>query len=504
MWSSNAREHRVVRVPASVRIGGLGVLLDGDRVDAVVLGMQLVQLLASTEGCLDEVLRAPGLRLAEREERSVAGGRSRSTSDISHGPSGVRDTSAAQRFVAYAPPVLIPANEPCPIPDDPVLAGAARAAESVGQWAYIVDHEWNVVYYTHHQRLSFGLGVQLVPIEIGVNLFDKASIDTSMQWPVGPAESAFFGQLLDAIGPMMLADLSDRSGEVRERVDPRVADRLDGVEPSTDEVVSLTGGATGRLDRPTWIQGTISRLRDADGRCRGAVIVWKPAVPMTTLGGMAYDKDLGHLERTQVVARAERRPAAILFGDLEGSSALARTMSTAGYFNLVRRVVRATDQSIVDHGGVVGRHVGDGVVAFFPTETSGGESGATRSCIEAARAIRNVMMDVAERSGLDAEMLVLRFGLHWGSTVYMGSINTAARAEVTALGDEVNEGARIEACATGGRILASKPLVERLSRSDAAAIDVDPDRVGYTQLADLATATDKARRDAPAIAVCEL
>lgn len=400
--------------------------------------------------------------------------------------------------------MLIPANEPCPIPDDPVLAGAARAAESVGQWAYVVDHEWNVVYYTRDQRWSFALGAQLVPVEIGVNIFSEASIDTSMQWPVGPSEVDFFGEALDVVAPMMLADFSGRRGELRQRIDPRVADRLDGAEPSTDEVVSLTGGASGRLGQPTWIQGTISRLRDAEGRCRGAVFVWKPAVPMSTLGVMAYDKDLGHLERTQLVARAERRPAAILFGDLEGSSKLARTMSTAGYFNLVRRIVRATDQAIVDHGGIVGRHVGDGVVAFFAVGTSGDESGAARSCIEAARSIQNAMTDVAERSGVDVETLVVRFGLHWGSTVFMGSIMTAARAEVTALGDEVNEGARIEACATGGRILASKPLVERLSPDDAAAIDVDPDRAGYTQLADLATATDKARRDAPAIAVCEL
>jgi len=37
----------------------------------------------------------------------------------------------------------------------------------------------------------------------------------------------------------------------------------------------------------------------------------------------------------------------------------------------------------------------------------------------------------------------------------------------------------------------------------AAGLGLDPDRVSYTALADLATATDKARRDAPAIAVCE-
>ena len=46
--------------------------------------------------------------------------------------------------------------------------------------------------------------------------------------------------------------------------------------------------------------------------------------------------------------------------------------------------------------------------------------------------------------------------------------------------------------------------MERLEPDDAAALDLDPDRVTYTPLADLSTATEKARRDAPAIAVCEV
>jgi hypothetical protein len=80
----------------------------------------------------------------------------------------------------------------------------------------------------------------------------------------------------------------------------------------------------------------------------------------------------------------------------------------------------------------------------------------------------------------------------------------AGRSEVTALGDEVNEAARIEACASGGRLLASKELVERLNADDATALAIDPGRVMYTQLGDLDSATEKARRDAPAIAVCDL
>ena len=154
---------------------------------------------------------------------------------------------------------------------------------------------------------------------------------------------------------------------------------------------------------------------------------------------------------------------------------------------------------MIDAGGLVGRHVGDGVVAFFLAETTGSESAAARACISAARALRGALGEVATRSGLEPDDIVLRFGLHWGSTLYVGAVTTSGRAEVTALGDEVNEAARIEACATGGLTLASKALVERLEPDDAAVLDLDPDRVTYTPLADLSTATEKARRDAPAV-----
>ena len=76
------------------------------------------------------------------------------------------------------------------------------------------------------------------------------------------------------------------------------------------------------------------------------------------------------------------------------------------------------------------------------------------------------------------------------------------RARREELAENPAEAARIEACASGGRALASKALIERLNRDDAKALDLE--RVNYTTLGELATATEKARRDAPAIAVCDV
>jgi hypothetical protein len=46
--------------------------------------------------------------------------------------------------------------------------------------------------------------------------------------------------------------------------------------------------------------------------------------------------------------------------------------------------------------------------------------------------------------------------------------------------------------------------MERLDPADAAALDLDPRRVTYVPLGELTTATEKARRDAPTIPVCEV
>ena len=183
---------------------------------------------------------------------------------------------------------------------------------------------------------------------------------------------------------------------------------------------------------------------------------------------------------------------------------MAKRLPTATYLQLVRRLTRAADRCVIDCNGLVGRHAGDGVAAFFVAETAGSESAAVRACITAARSLQEATREIAVRHELRPENFTMRAGLHWGATLFIGSIITVGRAEVTALGDEVNAAARIEACATGGRVLASKEFIERLSAHDADALGIDPNHVTYTQLGDLDTATEKARRDAPAIAVCDL
>lgn len=396
-----------------------------------------------------------------------------------------------------------PRGEPTPDIADPLLGDVARAMHAAGHWAFIVDPEWRLMYVTDELRITFGGYGRLADFAFGAHFFGPESTVASRGWQFGVNTEELMRGYFEQLGGLMLTDASGDRDALRAQIDPSFHDIVDRLEPDPRGAVAFVTAATG-LGRSVGVASLALRVRGGDGRLAGTVIITKPDAGMALIGAATSMNDPRHFERTQLVARADRRPAAILFADLDGSSALARRLPTATYFAVGRRLVRAADQCVVEAGGIVGRHVGDGIVAYFLAETLGGESAAARACIDTARALRSATDAVAARSELAPEEVTLRFGLHWGSTLYVGNITTSGRSEVTALGDEVNEAARIEACATGGRALASKALVERLDTADAAALGLDPARLAYTALAELATATDKARRDAPAIAVCDV
>ena len=308
--------------------------------------------------------------------------------------------------------------------------------------------------------VAVGGVTELAPVPLGVHTFGPEAVEARRRWRNGPNDPVYVRSALTALGGWLVQDTPGGPDELREHLHPALRDMVDGLPASDDRsAITWVGPGTGLQGKEVGVLATAVRIREPDGRLAGTAVFMKPAPGMAVLAAVGALGDLAHFERMQRVTKPARRPAAVLFADLE---------------------------------------------AFFLAETAGSESAAARSCIAAARALRDRLGEVAASSGLEAQDVVVRFGLHWGATLYVGQITTRGRAEVTAMGDEVNETARIEACAAGGRALASKALVERLDSTDAQALGLDPDRLSYTRLGDLPTATEKARRDAPAIAVCEV
>jgi class 3 adenylate cyclase len=246
-------------------------------------------------------------------------------------------------------------------------------------------------------------------------------------------------------------------------------------------------------------------VHDADGGLLGYLRVYGPGL-RAGLTALAARGSTAMFERMARIREPGRRRAAILFADMQSSSALSRKLSSSAYFALIRRLFTAMDELVVRQGGIVGKHAGDGVTAFFLADDLGSDSAAARTALETARQLREVVDDaVLDTDGLlESGECLFNVGVHWGGALYMGQVVTGGRIEVTALGDEVNEGARVQQAAKEGHVLATKHLVERLTEDDARSLGVDSDRLVYTTVADMPDAPEKSRRDAGGLPVVDL
>jgi class 3 adenylate cyclase len=239
------------------------------------------------------------------------------------------------------------------------------------------------------------------------------------------------------------------------------------------------------------------RINADSGEFVGVLRFASPDAPASLLARMARG-DRGMYERMHAVMTPARRPASILFADLEASGELSRRLSSRAYFELVRSLTDLIDSEVIKLGGIVGKHAGDGASALFLVEQLGhSEADTAAAAIRAARLIR----DGGSRLGPPDVDVKVNIGVHWGSTLTVGQVATGGRLEVTALGDEMNEAARIESAAKGGTALASKQLIERLGRENAAALGLEPDEMTYVTVENLEASSDKARRDAGPISV---
>lgn len=281
---------------------------------------------------------------------------------------------------------------------------------------------------------------------------------------------------------------------------------LEPVEPPpfyTSEFEFLHGD----LPPATIIEFCITLHNEAGERI-GAVIMYDPALPASVLSLVARGDEEMYGRMAQL-AEPGRRKAAVLFADLQTSAALSRRLPSAAYFKLIRAITTAMDEVVVVEKGIVGKHAGDGVTAFFLSADLGSDSAAVRAAIQAARSITEAAARAAKEVGDETGLIEsadcdVNVGLHWGGALYMGQLVTGGRLEVTALGDRVNEAARIQESARDGEVLASKSLLEHLSDEDAAELGIDPDGVIYRTVAELEGATEKAVKDAGGIPITVL
>jgi class 3 adenylate cyclase len=142
---------------------------------------------------------------------------------------------------------------------------------------------------------------------------------------------------------------------------------------------------------------------------------------------------------------------ALLFSDLQGSTALYERVGDAVAFNMVREHFALLASIVRDHDGAVVKTIGDAVMASF---------GDPANAVKAALAMQSRIPD---------HELVLKLGVHVGPSVV---VNLNDRLDY--FGSTVNMAARLQGQSRGGdivlsRVVAGDPAVRPLLASVAAS-----------------------------------
>ena len=256
---------------------------------------------------------------------------------------------------------------------------------------------------------------------------------------------------------------------------------------------------------PTAVTCLGVRYSDTDGSRIGSAIIYTAGLPATHARPPHpwRSRDVradGEADRARAARRGDRLRRSA------GVGVLSRRLSSASYFNLIRELTTAIDAVVGAHGGIVGKHAGDGVTAFFLATELGSASSAARAALEAAREIGDAAARVAD--GLDGVEPVRRADER-RRPLERRPLHGPGRHRRQARGHRArrrDERVRPDPGLRPGR-LGARPRRRCSSssrRPSPRRLGIDPDRVAYRPLAELPGADEKSIRDAGSVAVAEV
>ncbi|MFP4037824.1 MAG: adenylate/guanylate cyclase domain-containing protein, partial [Desulfobacteraceae bacterium] len=151
----------------------------------------------------------------------------------------------------------------------------------------------------------------------------------------------------------------------------------------------------------------------------------------------------------------QSRHIAVLFSDIRGFSSTCEALAPEEVVRHLNKYFTAMVEEIFNRNGTVNKFVGDMIVALFgaPVSAGGEEETALETAVAMQRRIQTID-DPWIRSNFHTGM-----GVSSGLVV-VGNIGSPSHLDYTAIGDEVNVAARLQAEARGGQILVSRAVKE--------------------------------------------
>lgn len=137
-----------------------------------------------------------------------------------------------------------------------------------------------------------------------------------------------------------------------------------------------------------------------------------------------------------------QREVTVLFSDIRGFTALSEGLEPRAVLALLDTYYGRMAQVIKGHDGVVGKFIGDGILAFWNVPDAD-----PKHAVKAVRAARDMLRSLdelnRERASDGQPELRIGIGIHTG-TVAAGMLGGGGQSEYTVIGDAVNVASRVE------------------------------------------------------------
>ena len=195
---------------------------------------------------------------------------------------------------------------------------------------------------------------------------------------------------------------------------------------------------------------------------------WLPHAPRCAICSVPFEGIGGALARTVGYRRWNKNPTlcnqcvthmpdgglevdvAIMFADVRGSTALGEQLEPRAFAELLNRFYRVAIDVLSPYRAIIDKMIGDEVMAFFVA--MGSEDYRKRAVAAATELMRRFPEVLPEE-----ETPRLGIGLHAG-LAFVGKVGEGEVSDLTALGDTINVGARLQAEAKAGEIIISEDL----------------------------------------------
>jgi len=159
--------------------------------------------------------------------------------------------------------------------------------------------------------------------------------------------------------------------------------------------------------------------------------------------------------------QGDRRNVCVLFADTRNFTLYSERHAPEEVVATTNRYLTAMADALFEHGGILDKFTGDGLMAFFLVEQAA-DSAGERMVVERAVRAALAMRDAAERVSAELaaegkEPLQIGLGVHYGPAV-VGPVGSPRRPDYSALGHAVVVSHRLQGLAAGGEIVISETV----------------------------------------------